>query len=125
MSWLKKYGRNGLEVIAVNGTKWLNEKHIEEGLGHANLSALTRRYSSNYRKHRYEFCRWTKKTKTIKQNIFTWRLSNKNNNVDCRTDESSDFKLSLGFKLYDMVHRKQQTITRSIKDALEGKSMQN
>ena len=33
--------------------------------------------------------------------------------------------LSLGFKLYDMVHRKQQTITRSIKDVLEGKSMQN
>ena len=58
-------------------------------------------------------------------NIFTWRLSNKNNNVDCRTDESSDFKLSLGFKLYDMVHRKQQTITRSIKDVLEVKSMQN
>ena len=33
---------------------WLNEKHIEEQLGHANLVVITQRYHPKYRKHRYE-----------------------------------------------------------------------
>ena len=43
--------RNGAEIIVLNGIKWLNEKHIDEGLDHANLPVLTRRYPSKYRKH--------------------------------------------------------------------------
>ena len=48
------WGGNGVEVIVLNGIKWLNEKHIEERLDHANLPVFTRKYRSKYRKHRYE-----------------------------------------------------------------------
>ena len=46
---------NDMEVI-VDGvnTLWLNEKHIEEQLGHKNLSAITSKYDKIYKKHRYE-----------------------------------------------------------------------
>ena len=45
-------GENGVEVIALNGIKWLNEKHVEEQLGHKNLQAVTSKYPSKYKKHR-------------------------------------------------------------------------
>ena len=32
----------------------VNEKYVEEQLGHANLVAITQRYDPKYRKHRYE-----------------------------------------------------------------------
>ena len=38
-------GENGVEVIIDNGVLWLNEKHIEEGLDHANLIVLTKKIS--------------------------------------------------------------------------------
>ena len=35
-------GKNGVEVIVKkNGTKWSNEKHIEEKLEHTNLRFIT------------------------------------------------------------------------------------
>ena len=33
---------------------WLNEKHIEEKVGHKNLSFITNKYDQVYKKHRYE-----------------------------------------------------------------------
>ena len=37
-------GGNGVEVVVdKNDTRWLNEKHIEEKLGHANLPVVTRK----------------------------------------------------------------------------------
>ena len=44
---------NGIEVIAdsVNAL-WLNEKNIEEKLGHKNLPVITNKYDKIYRKHR-------------------------------------------------------------------------
>ena len=46
---------NGIEVIvdSVN-TSWLNEKHIEEQLGHKNLQVITNKYNKIYAKSRYE-----------------------------------------------------------------------
>ena len=46
---------NDKEVIidGVN-TLWLNEKHIEEQLGHKNLPAITNKYDKIYKKYRYE-----------------------------------------------------------------------
>ena len=32
----------------LNGLRWLNEKYIEEGLDHANLPVLTRKYPSKH-----------------------------------------------------------------------------
>ena len=46
---------NSIEVIVdtVN-TLWLNEKNIEEQLGHKDLPAITNKYDEIYQKHRYE-----------------------------------------------------------------------
>ena len=42
-------------VIVVNtGTLWLNEKHVEQKLGHKNLPVITNKYDPVYKKHRYE-----------------------------------------------------------------------
>ena len=44
---------NGIEVIvdSVNAL-WLNERHIEEQLGHKNLPAVTNKYDKVYKKCR-------------------------------------------------------------------------
>ena len=46
---------NEIEVIvdSVNAL-WLNEKNIEEKLGHKNLSVITNKYDKIYKKRRYE-----------------------------------------------------------------------
>ena len=41
--------KNGVEVLIVNGTKWLNEKHLENNLGHSNLSMLTLKYADCFK----------------------------------------------------------------------------
>ena len=47
--------RNGVEtVVDTVGILWLNQKHIKEGLDHKDLRVTTVKYSSRYRKHRYE-----------------------------------------------------------------------
>ena len=46
---------NGIEVIvdSVNAL-WLNEKNIEEKLGHKNLPAISNKYNKIYKKCQYE-----------------------------------------------------------------------
>ena len=46
---------NVIEVIvdSVNAL-WLNEKNIEEKLGHKNLPAISNKYNKIYKKCRYE-----------------------------------------------------------------------
>ena len=49
------YENNDIEVIVDGiGTLWLNEKHIEEKLGHKNLPATTNKNDPVYKKHRCE-----------------------------------------------------------------------
>ena len=51
----KTYGGNGIKTIVDNdGTLWLNEKRIEEGLDHKNLRENIIKYYPDRRKHRYE-----------------------------------------------------------------------
>ena len=51
----KKHGNNNIEVIVHGiGTSWLNEKYIEEKLGHKNLPVITNKYDPVYKKQRYE-----------------------------------------------------------------------
>ena len=46
---------NGIEVIVNSiNTLWLNEKNIEEKLGHKNLQVITIKYNKIYEKSRYE-----------------------------------------------------------------------
>ena len=53
---------NDTEVIVDGiGTLWLNEKHIEEKLGHKNLPVITNKYDPVYKKHRYELADKPKK----------------------------------------------------------------
>ena len=44
--------------------------------------------------------------------------------MDCRTDETCSLKRDLGFNLHDVINTKEQTASRSIKDAFEGEDMQ-
>ena len=46
--------KNGVEVIVFNNICWLNEKHIEKQLSHANLAIITRSYHPKCRNYRYE-----------------------------------------------------------------------
>ena len=71
----KIYENNDIEVIVDGiGTLWLNEKHIEEKLGHKNLPVITNKYDEVYRKHRYELVDKPKKQSEI-WNILTFLFS--------------------------------------------------
>ena len=51
----KTHENNDIEVIVDDiDMPWLNEKHIEEKLGHKNLPATTSKYDPVHRKYRYE-----------------------------------------------------------------------
>ena len=46
---------NDIETIVDSiGKLWVNEKNIEERLGHKNLPAITNKYDQEYKKCRYE-----------------------------------------------------------------------
>ena len=46
---------NDIETIVDSiGKLWVNEKNIEEKLGHKNLPAITNKYDQEYKKCRYE-----------------------------------------------------------------------
>ena len=42
--------KNGVEVIAFNGIKWLSETNVNKQLGHGNLVVITSRYIQNIKK---------------------------------------------------------------------------
>ena len=44
--------------------------------------------------------------------------------MDCRTDESCNFKRNLGFRLHDVINTKEQTVLKSMKDAFKGEDIQ-
>ena len=47
----EKYENNGIEIIADEFDKLLlNERHVQEQLGHKNLPALTNKYDEKYKK---------------------------------------------------------------------------
>ena len=71
-------GKNSVEVIVFNGIKWFNEKHIEEGLDHANLTFITRKDHLDHRENRYELGNEPKKA--TKQFLPTCKFSNKIHN---------------------------------------------
>ena len=49
------YENNDIEVILDGiGMLWLNEKHIEENIGHKYSPAITNKDDQIYKKHRYD-----------------------------------------------------------------------
>ena len=49
------YKNNDIEVITNNlNTLWLNERYVQQQLGHKNLPAVTKKYDEECKKHRDE-----------------------------------------------------------------------
>ena len=84
------FENNGTEVIvdSVNAL-WLNEKHIEEQLGHKNLQVFTNKYDKIYKKRRYELV--DKPIKQPNRKFLRVDLALKIV-MDCRTDKSCSLK---------------------------------
>ena len=117
------YENNDIETIVdIIGKLWLNEKHIEEKLGHKNLPAITNKYYQVYKKHRYELVnepKYQPSRRFLRSDLALKVI------MDCRTDESCNFKKNLGFRLHDVINTKEQTVLESIKNAFEGEDLQS
>ena len=107
----KTWERNGVEVIIFGGKKWLNEKHIETQLGHANLAAITLQYSSELRKQRHELqsCGKNQRCRRFLEENFAKQII-----MDCRTTSAINFRTRLGFKQYDPIMTQKQSILSKI-----------
>ena len=77
-----------VKVDSVNAL-WLNEKNIEEKLGHKNLPIITNKYDKIYKKRRYELV-----DKSIKQPNRRFLHINLALKIimDCKTDKSCSLK---------------------------------
>ena len=86
----KTWENNGIEVIvdSVNAL-WLNEKNIEEKLGHKNLPLITNKYKKTYKKRRYELV--NNPIKQSNRRFLHIDLALKII-MDCRTDKSCSLK---------------------------------
>ena len=119
----KTYEDNGIEVIVDGiGMLCLNEKYIEEKLGHKKIPAITSKWDAVYNKHRCELVNRIKKqpNRTFLRSDLALKVI-----IDCRTDESCNLKRNLGlFRLHDVINTKEQTVLKSIKDEFEGEDMQ-
>ena len=98
---------------------WLNKKHIKEGLDHKNLQEITRKYNLNNRKHRYELVEERKKQ--VNRIFIDKKLAIKVI-MDCRITSAHKFRTRLGFKQYDVILTKEQSVL--IISLFEGENMQ-
>ena len=86
----KTYENNDIEVITDNLNRlWLNEKNIEEQLGHKNLSSITNKYDKLYKKRRCELVGESIKQphRRFLRNDLALKIK-----MNCRTDESCNLK---------------------------------
>ena len=116
------FENNGIEAIvdSVNAL-WLNEKNIEEKLGHKNLPVVTNKYDKIYKKSRYELV--DKPIKQPNRKFLRVDLALKII-MDYRTDKSCSLKKNLSFKLHDVTNTKEQAIINSIKATFEEENIQ-
>ena len=90
-------------------TLCLNEKHIEEQIGHKNLPAITNKYDKIYKKNRYELV--DEPIKQANRRFLRIDLALKII-MDFRIDESFSFKKNLRFHLHDVINTKEQTVLK-------------
>ena len=113
---------NGIEAIVDSmGNLWLNEKHIEEELGHKNFPVVTNKYDPIYKKYRYELVNDPEKQpnrRFLRSDLALKIIMN------CRTDKSFNLKRNLGFNLHEVINTKEQIVLESIKEAFQGEDMQ-
>ena len=100
---------------------WLNEKYVKEQLDHKNLREITTKYHSDHRKNRHEL-----DNKLKKQCIRIFRDATSAIRVimDCRTTSTLKIRTRLGFKQYDIILRKEQSVLTKIISSSVGKNMQ-
>ena len=118
----KRYENNDIEVIVRStGTLWLNEKQVEQKLGHKYLPVITDKYDPVYKKHRYELVDKPKKqpNRRFLRSDLALKVI-----MDCRADEPCNPKRNLGFRVHNVINTKEQTVKNSIKAAFEGENIQ-
>ena len=103
---VKTWRKNGVEVIVVNGKKWLNEKHVEEQLEHSNLRKVTSKYSLDLRKQRQELQKCDKQP--------CRRFLIEDFEIHCITTPAVDFKARLGFNQHDPIMTQEQSVLSTI-----------
>ena len=99
----------------------LIEKHVEERLDHKNLGEILTKYISNHRKHRYELAEEPKKQ--VNRIFIDEKLAIKVT-MACNTISAHKFRTILGFKQYDVILTKEQSVLIKIMSSFEGKNMQ-
>ena len=99
-------------MVDGTGKLWLNEKHIEEKLGHKNLPVITSKYDPVYKKYKYKLVDKPKKqpNRRFLPRDLAWNVI-----MDCRIDESRNLKRNIGFRVHDVINTKEQTVLKSIK----------
>ena len=107
IKWLilakKKYENSDIEVIVdgIGMLWWLNEKHIEDKLGHKNLPVIRNKYDPVYKKYKNELVDKTKKqpNKRFLRSDLALKVI-----MDRATDELRNLKQNLGFRLHDVIN---------------------
>ena len=91
--------------------RWLNEKHIETQLGHANVPAVTNKYSSEYKKQRQELqnCGNYQPCRRFLKEEFALHII-----MICNTTPAVFFRTRLGFKQYDPIMTQEQLVLSKI-----------
>ena len=113
--------RNSIEIVDNDGILWWNEKHIEEELGHQKFQEITTKYHSDHRKHRYELVTEPKKEYSM---IFIDEKLAIKVIMDCRTTSAYKFRTRLGFKWYNIILIKEQSVLTEIMSLFEGENNQ-
>ena len=117
----RMYERNVIETISDNdGILPLNEKHIKEELDDKTLPEITITYHSDQRKYRYEQAEDPKKP--VNKIFIDEKLAVKVI-MDCTT-LAHEFRTSLGFKQFDVILTKEQSVLTKIMTSFEGGNIQ-
>ena len=85
------------------------------------MCGITTKYNSNHTKHKYELVEQTKKQ--VNKIFIDKRLATKVI-MDCRTTLAHRFRTRLGFKQYDVILTKQQSVLTKIMNSFEGENME-
>ena len=117
----KTYERNAIETTVDNdGMLQLHEKHLE-GLYQKNLHEIATKYNSYHRKHRYEL---VEEAQNYVNRIFIDEKLAIKVIMDCRTTMAHKFRTRLGFKQYDVIFTKEQSVLTKIMSSFEEENMQ-
>ena len=100
-------------MINFDNKIWLNEKHIEEQLGHSALRNISLQYPLYLRKQRQELQECVKQPcgRFLREDFAVQII------MDCRTKTAVNFKTRLGFNQQDPIMTQEQSILTKIKSA--------